>query len=274
MTTDKCVLFLGASNTFGVGLHVFRDIYMSELGANTLVWPYNQLREDNKFIYKNRWTAKVSGYLNRKEINVGEAGGSPAESLHILENRDLTNIDYIFFEFSGIYSYFDKYFHNAHSPAHIRYPRTPHEIETFLTNGKNDRPELRERITNWLVNYDAKEFIDEVFVTLKNKIETLHEKKFIILFWNECEINLEDNKYRWLKDYTVQFPTEDNKNNYVVQNLLNEKKLRVMDEYPFFHILQTKYPKIIDIHAGLVGNKLIANIIINYLDEKKLVNSR
>lgn len=265
-------LYLGSSNTFGVGLHMFRDIYMSERGANKIIWPYNQSGSDNEFIYKHRWTNKVSKHINRKEINVGEAGGSPAESLYILDNTDLTNIDYIFFEFSAIYSYFDKYFHNSPDFYKFRYPRTPHEIERFLTNGKNDRPKLKERILDWLVSYNPTEFIDEVFITLKNKIETLHDKKFIILLWRECYINLEEEKYSWLKEYAVKFPTDNNQNNYSVQDLLDEKKLRVMDEYPFFHIVKKNYPEIIDIHAGMRGNKLVADIIINHLDEKKLIS--
>lgn len=268
-TTQKFALFLGASNTFGVGLHTFRDVYMSETGANKLTWPYNQVGIDNEFIRQHRWTNIVSNYINRKEINIAEAGGSPAESLHRLEVYEpLTNIDYIFFEFSAMYSYFDKYVHGGD------YPRTPLEIEAFLTNGKNDRPELRERIINWLINYNPTEFINEVLLVLKHKLETYADKKVIILLWRECEIDVESKEHSWLKKYLVRFPTQQNENNYVVQNLLEERKLRVMDEYPFYHILKRNYPETIDIHAGLKGNKLIADIIINHLDEKKLIDSR
>jgi hypothetical protein len=269
VTQEKYALFLGASNTFGVGLHTFREVYMSEEGANKLRWPYNQSpQHDNPFIYENRWTNIVSNYINRKEINIAEAGGSPAESLHRLEVYEpLTNIDYIFFEFSAIYHYFDKYLHNS------QYPKTPREIERFLTNGKNDRPELRERIINWLINYNAEEFTNEVLTTLKNKLETLTDKKVIILLWRDCRIDVESAEHSWLKKYLVKFPTQQDENNYVVHNLIEERKLRVMDEYPFFHILQRNYPETEDIHAGLEGNKLVANIIINHLNEKKLIDS-
>ena len=95
----KKVLFLGSSNTFGVGLHTFREKYLTEYGIKEIKWPYNQSGEDNEFIYSVRWTGLVAKDINRTEINVAEAGGSPAESLHRLQNTDLTDIDYIFFVF-------------------------------------------------------------------------------------------------------------------------------------------------------------------------------
>jgi hypothetical protein len=255
----KSVLFLGSSNTFGVGLHTFKDEYLTEDGAKTLKWPYNQTGEDDNFIESVRWTKLISDYLNRKEINVAEAGGSPAESLYRLENTDLSDIDYIFFEFSAIYNYFDRYFHND------EYPKTPHEIEAFLTNDKNDRPELRKRILDWLENYNPEEFINEVLALLKKKINTLTDKKICILFWHgEYDF---DKKYEWIKKYIVKFPTKENENNYIVHNWVVENKLRVCDEHPMKKIIYQ------DIHAGLKGNKLIAEMVINHINEKETTNS-
>jgi hypothetical protein len=263
----KSVIFLGSSNTFGVGLHTFRDDYMSIDGIKKLSWPYNQSKDDDKFIESVRWTNIVSNYLNCEEINISAAGGSPAESLYRLQNLDLTNSDYIFFEFSGIYNYFDRYFHNE------EYPKTPHEIETFLTNGKNDRPELRERITNWLDNYNPEQFIDEVLLLLKNKIKELSNKKIIILFWHDYNsvnynyINFAHPKYNWMTKYMVKFPTKKNKFNYVVHNWISENKWKICDEHPFSKYMHE------DIHAGIVGNKEVAAKIINYINEKETTNS-
>jgi hypothetical protein len=258
----KSVIFLGSSNTFGVGLHTFRDYYMSEKTAKTLQWPYNQSADDWEYIKSNRWTKLISNYLNCDEINVSEAGGSPAESLYKLEHTDLSNIDYIFFEFSGIYNYFDRYFHNED------YPKTPHEIESFLTNGKNDRPELKQRILNWLIEYNPNEFIDEVLNLLKEKISNLSDKKIIILFWHDGNhINFAHPKYNWMTKYMIKFPTNENKFNFIVHKWVEENKLTVSDEHPFSEYFKN------DIHMGMKGQKLIADKIISYINEKEDTNS-
>ena len=258
----KSVIFLGSSNTFGVGLHTFKDDYISIDGVKKLTWPYYQSYEDDQFIKSVRWSSIVSNYLNLEEINIAEAGGSPAESLYRLQNLNLTNTDYIFFEFSAIYNYFDRYFNNSD------YPKTPHEIESFLTNGKNDKPELRERIINWLNNYNPEEFIDEVLLLLKIKIQELSDKKIIILFWHDYNnINFAHPKYNWMTKYMIKFPTKQNPFNYIIHNWICENKWRVCDEHPFSEYMYE------DIHAGIIGNKEVASKIINYIDEKEITNS-
>ena len=82
----KSVIFLGSSNTFGVGLHTFKDDYMCIDGVKKLTWPYYQSYEDDQFIKSVRWSNIVSNYLNLEEINIAEAGGLPAESLYRLQN--------------------------------------------------------------------------------------------------------------------------------------------------------------------------------------------
>ena len=101
----KSVIFFGSSNTFGIGLHTFRDCYLTKDGIKEIKWPYIQNDEDNLFIKENRWPNKISKFLNREEINISEVGGSPAAALYKLQITDLDDIDYIFFEFSGIYNY-------------------------------------------------------------------------------------------------------------------------------------------------------------------------
>jgi hypothetical protein len=264
----KSVIFFGSSNTFGVGLHTFREYYLNEDGIRKLDWPYIQNDEDNLFIKENRWTNKVSKFLNREEINISEVGGSPAAALYKLQITDLDNIDYIFFEFSGIYNYYDRFMHG------IEYPKTPHEIEAFLTNGKNDNTELRKRILEWIDSYNPHQFIDTVLESLKEKIEELKDKKLIILFWHGPyhdngvgKINFDEEKYSWLKKYMVKFPTKSDINNYIVHNLIVEEKLRVVDEHPLSHLMHE------DIHAGIKGNKIVSEIIINCINEKETTNS-
>lgn len=264
----KKVLFFGSSNTFGVGLHTFREKYLNEDGIKEIKWPYNQIGEDNEFIHSVRWTRFVAEHIDREEINVSAVAGSPAATLYTLNNTDLSEVDYIFFEFSGIYHYFDRYFHNE------EYPKTPHEIEAFLTNGKNDKPELRERILKWLDEYNATEFIDTVLESLKQTVEQLYNKKFIILFWHgpyhdgeRTKMDFDSEKFSWLKKYMVKFPTESDPDNYIVHNLIKEKKLTVSDEHPLSHLIHE------DIHAGIKGNELVASIVINYINEKETTNS-
>ena len=264
----KKVLFLGSSNTFGVGLHTFREKYLNEEGIKEISWPYHELGEDKKFIEENRWTNKVAKYLNRNEINIREVGGSPAAALYKLQITDLSNIDYIFFEFSGIYNYYDRFM------TGVEYPKTPHEIEAFLTNGRNDNPELRDRILKWIEKYDPDEFIDTVLEELKKKVEELSDKKIVILFWHDAvhgdntkKINFDSEKYSWLKKYIVKFPTKENDNNYIVHNFIVENRLRVCDEHPFSYKIRN------DIHAGIKGNEIVSDIIINYINEKETTNS-
>ena len=264
----KSVIFFGSSNTFGVGLHTFRDCYLSEDGIKQITWPYYELGEDKFFIQENRWTNSVAQFLKREEINISEVGGSPAAALYKLQITDLENIDYIFFEFSGIYNYYDRFMHG------VEYPKTPHEIEAFLTNGKNDNPELRERILKWLKEYNPHEFIDTILKLLKEKIENLKDKKFIILFWHGPKhdngrsiMNFNSQKYEWLKKYMIKFPTESDPDNYIVHNLIKEKKLTVSDEHPLSHLMHE------DIHAGIEGNQIVSEIIINYINEKETTNS-
>jgi len=185
-----------------------------------------------------------------------------------LNNTDLNDVDYIFFEFSGIYNYYDAFMHG------LDYPKTPHEIESFLTNGKNDNPELRKRILNWIENYNAEEFIDTTLKLLKEKIENLNDKKFIILFWHgprhdngKTIMDFDSEKYEWLKKYMVKFPTKSDVNNYIVHNLIVEEKLRVVDEHPLSHLMHE------DIHAGIKGNELVSKIVIDYINEKENTNS-
>lgn len=264
----KSVIFLGSSNTFGVGLHTFRDFYLSEEGIKSLKWPYYEDSDDKLFIKENRWTNKVANYLNADEINISEVGGSPAAALYKLQITDLSEIDYIFFEFSGIYNYHDRFMHG------IEYPKTPHEIEAFLTNGKNDNPELRNRIIEWIENYNPYEFIDTVLLELKKKIEELKDKKFIILFWHGPKhdggiekMDFNSEKYSWLKRYMVKFPTNQDNENYIVHNLIVEKSLRVCDEHPLSKMMNK------DIHAGIKGNQIVSEIVINYINEKEVTNS-
>jgi hypothetical protein len=264
----KSVIFFGSSNTFGVGLHTFREYYLNEDSIRKLEWPYIQNDEDNLFIKENRWTNKVSKFLNREEINISEVGGSPAAALYKLQITDLDEIDYIFFEFSGIYNYYDRFMHG------VEYPKTPHEIEAFLTNGKNDNTGLRKRILEWIDSYNPHEFIDIVLESLKEKIEELKDKKFIILFWHGPKhdngrsiMNFNSQKYEWLKKYMIKFPTESDPDNYIVHNLIKEKKLTVSDEHPLSHLMHE------DIHAGIKGNQIVSEIIINYINEKENTNS-
>jgi len=262
----KSVIFFGASNTFGVGLHTFRECYLTEDGIKQITWPYNQTDEDNIFIKEKRWTKKVAEFLNRKEINVSGVGGSPAAILYELNRIDLLETDYIFFEFSGFYNYFDTFFHG------LDYPKTPHEIEAFLTNNKNDNIELRNRIIKWIENYNPDEFMATILALFKQKVEQeLSDKKIIILFWHNAfngstnDINSE--KFDWLRKYMVKFPTKKDKDNYIVHNLLLEEKLTVSDEHPLANLFKN------DIHAGIKGNDRVAEIVINYINEKETTNS-
>lgn len=270
----KKVLFLGSSHTFNVGLHTFR--YMDyDLLRKQCQRPYepNMNLADYKFIYNNRWTKIVSDYLNCVEINVAEAGGSPAYSLEKLlkleESGELENIEYIFFEFFSIYRLDDRYFK---AENYNDLPRTPGEIEQFLKNPNNDKT-LKIKIEKWLIEFDPYEFMGEVLDKLHETIQRLNNKKFIILLWANTENVLnnfdfdENERFKWITDYTPKFPTIDNKNNDSVHNWLYENKWTIEQDHPFWGEDLTS-----DLHPSLTGSKKLAECLIHYINEKYKTN--
>jgi hypothetical protein len=268
----KKVVFLGASNTFGVGLWFFRDIY-NELTNLELTRPnYFHSLEDKEFIKKYRFSRLVSDYLNLKEVNESAAGGSPAQSLYLLSKMNLDEIEYVVFEFSSITSFFDRYMFE-HTIDKNKLPKTPGEIENFLTNGKNDRPELRKSIYNWLENYDPNEFTKEIFYTIKEFIENNKHIKFTLLFWRRPDVEIELLKHNsWVLNYTPTFLTTLNDKNIFVEEYLTEKKLRICDE--FVHIDKMEFSKNHpEIHPSLNGHKTIFEVLKSYIDEKNSTNS-
>jgi len=267
----KKAVFLGASNTYGVGLSLFRDYYLDSKNVDS-THPYpNPTHEDYQFICQNRFSHLLSEYLGTSEVNVSEAGGSPAESLYLLNKMNLDEIEYVIFEFSSPYSFFDRYFYQGSDPSDP-IPRTPKEIESFLTNGKNDRPELREKIYKWLDTFNPEEFTNEVFSSIKKFISKNKHIKFVILFWRNYNINLSSDDFKWMLNYVPKFPLDRNKENIFVETLLEENKMRVCDE--FIHIDKIKYTNgIRDRHPSLNGHRKIFEILQNYIDEKNSTDS-
>lgn len=273
----KKILFLGASNTYGSGLHLFNGKYntiesVQNLTQQRIGCPIGD--EEDGFVKANRWSTKIAQYLDREEINESRAGGSPAEALFILQNTDITDVDYIVFEFSAIYSFFDRYFFGSTSDSeHI--PRTPGEIEAFLTNGKKDRPELRERIKQWLIDFDPKAFLDEVMVQFEEELQKprMQGKKIIVIWWRphgfyNGGIVYDPEHYTFLKKYAVKFPIPESENNYSAHNMIVRYDYIVCKEHPLGQYLGFQ-----DDHAGPKGNDLVAECIIKHIDEKESTNS-
>lgn len=267
----KQALFLGASNTHGVSLHFFRELY-KDINNVRPEWPYTEIPGDKEFIEEHRFATKLSNYLNVQQLNYSHAGGSPAEALHILSKTDLTNVEYIFFELSCIYSYFDRFFH-----THWDYeknkaaPRTPTEIEAFLTNGNNDDPELKERIIQWLIDFNPKAFMKEIFSRLVEFIKTHPHIKFTILIWRE-DLDSTNTDLDFLQKYIVKFPIRPLPNNILVEPYLTYHKLRVCDE--FEHIGVMKFPEgHSDLHPSLNGHQRLFEILKNHINEKNNTNT-
>lgn len=262
------ILFLGASNTYGSGVHVLNGEYdtiekVKSIDQKLLATPITNNGRD--FTINNRWSTKVAKYLNRIEINESRAGGSPAETLHILQNTDLTDIDYICIEFSNIYSYFDRYFFSSDFNNLI--PRTPGEIEEFLTNGKKDRPELRKKIKEWVINFDPKAFIDEVMTQFELELSKprMKDKKIIVVWWRPHIIDnqvFDPDHYTFLKKYAVKFPYPGGENNYSADTMIKKFNYTVHQEHPL-----GKYMGYPDDHAGVKGNQLVADCIIKHLNK-------
>ena len=275
----KKAVFLGASNTYGVGLWFFRDYY-KDLNNLIPTWPYpRETNEDTIFVKNNRYSSLLANHLNLKEVNVGEAGGSPAQSLYLLNKMNLDEIEYVVFEFSSLTSYFDKYFYQSidtENPQNtISIPKTPGEIELFLTNGKNDRPELRKSIYEWLDKFNPEAFTREVLTTIKEFIDTNKQIKFIILIWrnhNPHYFKFDSDRFNWILNHSPKFSLSNDENNILVEDYLTEQKIRVCDE--FVHIDKLNLPAgHTDLHPSVNGHKQIFEILKNHIDEKNTTNS-
>jgi hypothetical protein len=268
-------IFLGASNTFGCGLHLFSGAYDSvdrikSLDKSSIASPVTEA--DKEFIRTHRWSSKIAKYLGREEVNVSRAGGSPAETLNILQQSDLSDVDYVFIEFSNIYSFYDRYFFD-HETAGNPMPRTPGEVEEFLTNGKRDRPELRERITQWVLKFNPKEFNDEIMLLFEQALNgpLLKDKKVVVIWWKPHifdNVVFDPDHYTFLKKYAVRFPFPGGENNYSAHNMILNTNLTVYQEHP--HGAHLAFP---DDHASPRGSDLVADIIINHINEKNSTNS-
>lgn len=265
----KKAIFLGASNTYGVGLHLFRDIYEDEANVKN-EFPFVATTEDKIFIEENRFSKQLSSHLKVEEMNRAEAGGSPAESLHILSQTDLSDVEYIIFEFSAIYSYFDRYFHIDFDYEKNRaIPRTPTEIQAFL-NKSNDK-ELNERIVDWIINYNPKEFMNEIFKQITEFIKSHSDIKFLIMIWRE-NIDLESENLKFIKNNIVKFPLIDNPNNILVEKYLTENKNKIHDEFKWIDKIQLS-PNMKELHPSLNGHNKIFEILKSYIDERNTLNN-
>ena len=257
----KKAVFLGASNTYGVSLWFHRNFYLDSKNYSNITWPYQQSSSDENYINTNRFSSLLSNYLNLHETNYSDAGGSPAQSLYLLSKMNLSEIEYVVFEFSTPTSFFDRFFLDKNTP------KTPIEIESFLTNGKNDRPELRKRIYDWLENYNLEEYILEIFTKLKEFISNNKSIKFIILPWRQYDLDFSLEHYKWILNYTPKFSINSNKNNVIVEDFLLENNFTIKDEFKHIGCLKD------DLHPSLNGHKKIFEILKNYIDEKNSTNS-
>lgn len=266
----KKIVFLGASNTYGVGLRFFRDYYLNYDNVNP-EYPYvYETSDDKEFVLKNRFSSLLSKNLNLNEANESTAGGSPAQSLYLLSKMNLDEIEYVVFEFSSINSFFDAYFFE-HEIDKTKIPKTPDQIEKFLSNSKNKNTKLLDIIYTWLDSFNPYEFTIEVLNSIRDFIEKNKKIKFIILIWRHESIQDILEKNEWLLNYTPTFPILKNDKNIFVETYLTEKKLTVNDE--FIHINKIKFPKgHIDLHPSLNGHKKIFEILKSYIDEKNSTN--
>jgi hypothetical protein len=265
----KKAIFLGASNTYGVGLHLFRDIYETEDNVR-IEFPFHQTADDIDYIKTNRFSKHLSTYLNVEEINKSEAGGSPAESLYILSETNLDDVEYVFFEFSAIYNYFDRYFH-THFDFELNrsIPRTPTEIQSFL-NKSND-VKLNNKIIDWIIDYNPKEFMNEIFIKIEKFINDNPHIKFIIMIWRE-NIDLESKELRFIKNNIVKFPLSNDIDNILVEKYLIENKNRVCDEFKWIHKIPFP-PTAKELHPSLNGHNKIFEILKSYIDERNTLNN-
>lgn len=252
----KNIVFAGSSITWGQGLHYYSDLSDIKIGND--YFDRNELTEEHiNFIVDNRFSKLVANHFNTIDIVRKENGGTTNLMLEFVNSIDLTNCDFIIFQFTDAFRDLGKFFYKGE--------------ERTINIRKLDeiyKSEFDKYIKeNW--NYNLDEYIS-FYISNQVKIIEQNIQKFENAGVKKCFVLNETNEFfdyfkknDFFKERILYIKVEDEKYN-TIEDALNNNKLQIIQNDNF--IIQ-KFNKIIeDRHLTLTSHQVIANSIINKIE--------
>jgi len=292
-------LFAGTSNTIGLGLeleHSARfqdDDYLAKCKNIPPIEHHgrdnggyeNYTQEDVDNHRKYRWPSLVCNHFNLEQININDPQDDelPLDFFwqsrqavdivfNLYDKREETEVSkflsetkYIFLEF-GYIRWWEDELHG--STTEFKWPSTPAEIDRFL-NDKNVEFEKKQKAIDWLNNVNPIELWNRTLSKIEVMMNEFSDIKFILLAWgiNADVFNLDST--RKLIDNFVSMPEGHPYDEiFDIGNYLQRKKLQILDTtkaYNKKYESKWLYP---DHHANSEGHQIIANQIINKLQNE------
>jgi hypothetical protein len=298
MSKRTKAIFAGTSNTMGLGMELefsprFQDDEYLKKCKNIPPMDYDGLdsggyesynHEDIEIHRKYRWPKLVSEYFNLEEININDPiVEHPCEFLNevrqavdvvfsLYDNREdegvkklLSETKYIFLEF-GYIRWWEDQLHGVNTE--FKWPSTPAEIDRFLKD-KNVDTEKKQKAIDWLNNVNPIELWERTIFRVKKMQEEFKDIKFILLAWgiNSDVFNLDST--REIIDNFVNMPEGHPMDEiYDIGNYIDGKKLQIKDTVKAYNPKYKNKWIYIDHHANSEGHRLIANQIINKLQNE------
>ena len=265
------VLFCGTSNTMGLGLDLelgerYNDV--NWLKENGVILPADKTDEDFEIIQKHRWPTLVSNHFNFYELNHTDFNGKldygrvtkTLETLIEIPSSETHDIKHVFLESAHIF--------RLYLPDGTQI--TPNEMVRLLDNPNTD-PKIVNNIHSFLDTFDETATYKS-FIELFCKARDTHKHiKFHLLVWFGIPDTIMENLLEPIKENIVSM-TIGNETTTNIHYLLDKNKLRVCDT-AFCYTNQKddsgnplwSIGNYVDMHAGKLGNELIAKNIIERL---------
>lgn len=294
MIRNKAI-FAGTSNTIGIGLELelskrFQDDEYLENCKN--IPPIEEEKtgyesytsEDIEIHRKYRWPRLVCDYFGLEEININDpVVENPIDLFNttrhavdiifgLYDRREeeeikklLSETKYIFLEF-GYIRWWDAKLHGVKTD--FKWPSTPLEIEKFLNDSSIDM-ESKHKAIDWLNNLNPIELWEKTLNLVKEMKKSFPEIKFTLLAWgvNPDVFNIELTK-ELLDDFLKISNTSDIMSSYSIGDFLNKNKLQIKDVVKAYNKKYEEKWLYIDHHANKKGNEIIANQVINKLQNE------
>ena len=245
----KVFVFTGSSITYGIGLQ-----YESEL--STIHWPFNEPwdlkyldKAQEKFIFDNRFSKKVSNYFNGIELNYSKCSGNMAALNNLIDGLErnefsLSDVNSIIFQVNGF----------------------PKDVLTLKTNdGRIVYADCEADMVDFLVK-ENKTIDNVIYDTISVILENIYNfalmvessgVKFGLLVWPNNE------EIRYIKEHPLQkylIPLYYKNTQYdTIVELVNSGKY--LTSGGIFG-LKNGY----DYHPSIEGHSIIASNIVKYLE--------
>lgn len=249
----KSIVFAGSSITWGEGLHYYSNLPHLNLYAESFDRADYTL-EHIKFIEENRFSRLVANAFDTKDVVRYENGGTTKLMLDFIKNDvDLTQCDYIIFQFTDAFRDFGKFYYKG---------------EERLINLKVLSSVYESEFDKYIMetwNYSLDDYIDfflkEQVQLIKENIERFEtngiKKCFVINETNEFFKYFQQNEF--FKDRIIRLGNYD-----TIEDALLSGTIKIIKED---EIIIQKYNGVVkDRHPNLETHRIIAENIITTLN--------